>query len=536
MPVESKLYCVLIASPGDVKAEREIIREEIHRWNSMHAVEMTMILQPVGWETDATPDLRERGQAVINRQLVDNCDMLIGVFWTRLGTPTPQAESGTVEEIERAASEGKRCIVYFSDKETSPSGIDYEQYTRLQEYKQVFNKRGLTNSYKTLDEFRERVSRHITKAVQDIAKEERERRAAEQEAKITEQAIGLSTQPIQTKQNADISFETLADAQASVKKLLQSKYGIQDMEDIKEKEIAKIQTVLSSRELSSLLNQQATAESISAIAQIIETATTPSIYALAAVGKYGDDYSVDWLEIVGDWVERLSTRKLEGGYKWVNYIKTYPGLLLLYTLGISTLRTGKILFLREVVERQIYSREHDCEFNLLNKVDPRYVFYNNISKLIEPGFERRFTPVSDHLCPLIKNILYPNEEEAKYFNWFDLFEFIVSLKSVQLGKNRPYFGSFTWRTETNRFIIKSIQDTALRKGRYGAKISDFFNGDTNLKLAAQNYDNIANQSHWEFGRVSAPNYVELLIELAKEGKRVTTYRELNNILSQLDKN
>jgi hypothetical protein len=69
MPVETKLYCVLIASPGDVKAEREIIREEIHRWNSMHALDMKMVLQPVGWETDATPDLQERGQAVIGVQV-----------------------------------------------------------------------------------------------------------------------------------------------------------------------------------------------------------------------------------------------------------------------------------------------------------------------------------------------------------------------------------------------------------------------------------------------------------------------------------
>lgn len=59
MPVETKkLYCVLIASPRDVSAERDIIREEIARWNSMHAIEMKMTLQPVGWETDATPDLR----------------------------------------------------------------------------------------------------------------------------------------------------------------------------------------------------------------------------------------------------------------------------------------------------------------------------------------------------------------------------------------------------------------------------------------------------------------------------------------------
>ena len=61
MPQETKQYNVLIASPGDVAEEREIIRQEVFRWNSMHATETKMILLPIGWETDATPDLRERG-------------------------------------------------------------------------------------------------------------------------------------------------------------------------------------------------------------------------------------------------------------------------------------------------------------------------------------------------------------------------------------------------------------------------------------------------------------------------------------------
>lgn len=532
MSVETKLYCVLIASPGDVNAERDIIREEIARWNSMHAVDMKMILLPVGWETDATPDLQERGQAVINRQMVDTCDMLIGTFWTRLGTPTPQAESGTVEEIERAANEGKRCIVYFSDVAVPPSNTDQKQYRRLQKYKQELNKRGLTDGYKTLEEFREKVFRHITKAVQDIVREEKERRSAKQEAKITEQAIGLPTQPIQTFQNIEISFETLAEAQASMKKLLESKFGVQDMEDAKEKEIANIQSVLSSPELASLFNQSATAESISTIVQIIETVTTPSMYAIAALGKYGDDSSVDWLEIVGDWVERLSTRKLESGYTWVSYIKTYPGLLLLYALGISALRAGKINFLREVAERQIYLREYNRELNLLNAVDPRYVFYDDISKLIEPGFDRRFTPVSDHLSPLIKNTLYPNEEEARYSNWFNLFEFYISLKSVQIGEGHPYFGSFTWRNETNIFIIKSIQDTALRQGKYGAAISDFFHGYDSLIEAAKKYDSIASETRWDFGRTGAPQYISLLIQVAKQGVKITNEQQLYNILNK----
>ncbi|WP_333330162.1 hypothetical protein [Microcoleus sp. LAD1_D3] len=530
MPVDTKLYLVLIASPGDVPQEREIIREEIARWNAIHTLEMKMILMPLGWETDATPDLEERGQAIINRQLVDICDLLIAVFWTRLGTPTPQAESGTVEEIERVHNEGKRCIVYFSDKEVPPSGIDLKQYERLQKYKEELNKKGLTDTYKTIEKFREKVSRHITASVLQIAREDRERRAAEQEAKSIEQALRLPTQPVLTSPNFEISFETLTEAQTSVKKLLESSFGVADMEDVKEKEIAKVQFVLGSPDLAALLSQQPTVETISAIAQILETATTPSIYAIATICKYGNDSSVDWLDIVGDWIERLSTKKVESGYQyqWASYIKIYPGLLLLYTVGISALRSTKTNFLREALERQIYLLESEREFNLIDVLDPRYVFYEDIGKLIEPGFERRYTPVSDHLAPLIKSKLYPHEEEVQYLNWFDLFEFLLSLKSVHLNGQYPYFGSFTWRWETNRFIIKSIQDAILQQGRYGSAILTIFNTEADLERTAQNYDTIASQTRSDVWRASPHKNVSKLIQLAKTGKRITSYRDLGN--------
>lgn len=528
MPVDTKLYRVIIASPRDVSDERKIIREEIAKWNSIHTLQMKMILMAVGWETDATPDLQERGQAVINRQLVDTCDLLIGVFWTRLGTLTLQAESGTVEEIERAHNEGKRCIVYFSDQAVSPSATDQKQYKRLQKYKDELNKTGLTDTYKTLEEFREKVFRHITASVLEITKEDRERQVAEQEARSTEQALRLPTQPVPTSPNFEISFETLTDAQTSVRKLLDSRFGVPDLEDAKEKEIAKIQCVLSSPELAALLSQQPTVETISAIAQVLETATTPSIYAIATLGKYGDDSSVDWLDIVGDWIERLSIRKFENGYQWASYIKIYPGLLLLYTVGISALRSTKTNFLRQVLERQIYLLESEREFNLIDVLDPRYVFYEDIGRLIEPGFERRYTPVSDHLAPLIKSKLYPHEEEVQYLNWFDLFEFLLSLKSVHLNGQYPYFGSFTWRWETNRFIIKSIQDAILQQGRYGSAILTIFNTEADLERTAQNYDTIASQTRSSFWRASPHKYVSKLIQLAKSGKRITSYRDLGN--------
>jgi hypothetical protein len=552
MPIQgAKIYRVFIASPRDVTEERNIIKEQINSWNTIHAENQQMMLMPIGWETEATPSLEARGQEVINRQLVDNCDLLIGVFWNRLGTQTPEAESGTVEEIERARSQGKRCIIYFSYREISLEKADLVQYERLQEYKRKLQAEGLTDSYKTHDEFNEKVFRHITSAVLDIAREEKERKAAENEAKLTEQAIEIKNQYSSNDSSINLrdssvifntltnerylikpSFNTLSEAQISVKQLLESPFGIQDMEDAKEEEIAKIQTVLSSPELAELLSRQATVETISAIAQVLEVATTPSLYALASIGRYANETSLEWLDIVGDWVERLSSQKLESGYVWISHIKTYPGLLSLYALGISALRAGKLKFLQEIVSLSVYDQQYNISHPLLQVIHPSYVFNDEISQMIEPGYERRSTPVNDHLTTFFRKTLYPNEEENRYLNWFDFFEFLLSLKSVQQLPSYPYpySGSFIWRKNSQRLMLKMLQDTALGAGKYGESLLEFFNGINNLETTAQQYDALAKkQGTQQFGRVYLPSYISNLIQLAKQGRRVANLQELNQI-------
>ncbi|MEL7417125.1 MAG: DUF4062 domain-containing protein [Cyanobacteria bacterium J06555_3] len=527
MPQETKQYNVLIASPGDVAEEREIIRQEVFRWNSMHATETKMILLPIGWETDATPDLRERGQAVINRQLVDDCDILIGVFWTRLGTPTPKAESGTAEEIERAANEGKRCIVYFSDKAVSPSKVNNEQYEKLQAYRKKLNAQGLTDSYSQISEFKEKISRHITKAVQEIAREERESKAAENEASITKKALGLGSQSIRVNDKQDVSFGTLNDANRSIRLLLESRFGIQDIEDLKEREISRIKSALESSELAPLFNQQPSIETVPAIRKIIEDLTVPSIYIVSAISRYGDDSQDDLCEIVRDWIERLSIRN-RSGYEWVNYIKTYPALLLLYTLGISTLRSGKANFLLNVIEHEVEIGINGYEANILDAIDPRYVFYRDISKLIDPGFERRYVPVSDHLTILMKTWLYPQEEEKRFINWFDLFELLMSLKSVQQKDDRPYMGSFVWREETYKFWIKMFQDAVYQKGKGGKTILKLFGSLDVFESTAEKFDEIA-ANYQSNGLARPPFYTSKVIRLAKKGVKVSGWHEVLQI-------
>jgi Domain of unknown function (DUF4062) len=110
MTFQANVFRVLIASPSDVQAERELIVRVIQEWNDANAVERQVALLPVRWETHTTPELG-RPQEIINRQIVDSCDLLIGVFWTRIGSPTDEAESGTLEEIERVASQGKLVLL-----------------------------------------------------------------------------------------------------------------------------------------------------------------------------------------------------------------------------------------------------------------------------------------------------------------------------------------------------------------------------------------------------------------------------------------
>jgi hypothetical protein len=79
---------VLIASPGDTGQARLLLRDVLQEWNSLHAEDSSVMLLPVMWERDATPEMGDRPQGIINRQLVDASDILVGIFWTRLGTPT----------------------------------------------------------------------------------------------------------------------------------------------------------------------------------------------------------------------------------------------------------------------------------------------------------------------------------------------------------------------------------------------------------------------------------------------------------------
>ena len=152
---------VMIASPGDVTEERNVIRSVIHDWNDINSFTSKVILTPIGWETHSSPELGARPQELINTRILKNCDLLVGVFWTRLGTPTGNAKSGTVEEIEEHIKSGKPAMIYFSSKPVAPESLDSEQYAEVQSFKKRCKELGLVEEFENMEQFREKFAKQL---------------------------------------------------------------------------------------------------------------------------------------------------------------------------------------------------------------------------------------------------------------------------------------------------------------------------------------------------------------------------------------
>lgn len=114
MTFQATVVQVLIASPSDTSEHRDAIEGCLNRWNISRAVGSSVILLPRRYETSAVPQMGTDGQSVINNQLVKDADVVIAVFANKLGSATPRALSGTVEEIKEAHEAGKHVHVYFS--------------------------------------------------------------------------------------------------------------------------------------------------------------------------------------------------------------------------------------------------------------------------------------------------------------------------------------------------------------------------------------------------------------------------------------
>ncbi|KAA0562310.1 DUF4062 domain-containing protein [Bacillus sp. CH30_1T] len=161
MSYNAKVFNVMIASPGDVASERSIVRDVIYEWNAIHSYSRNIVLLPVGWETHSSPEMGTSPQEIINYQVANKCDLLIGVFWTRLGTPTNKYSSGTVEEIEKHLEFEKPAMLYFSSQPVAIDTVDLDQIAKLKQFKESCQSRGLYEEYDSHSDFKQKFYHHL---------------------------------------------------------------------------------------------------------------------------------------------------------------------------------------------------------------------------------------------------------------------------------------------------------------------------------------------------------------------------------------
>ena len=68
-------------------------------WNAAHSIRRSVLIEPARVETHSHAVQGGQAQDLISSQLLDRCDLLVAVLWSRLGTPTNSDLSGTVHEI-----------------------------------------------------------------------------------------------------------------------------------------------------------------------------------------------------------------------------------------------------------------------------------------------------------------------------------------------------------------------------------------------------------------------------------------------------
>ncbi|HWA08300.1 MAG TPA: hypothetical protein VG838_02420 [Opitutaceae bacterium] len=162
------LVKLTFCGPGDVAKELALARSVIDRWNLQHGEARGFWIKVHHWSTDCHPALGDRPQAIVNGQIVDESDILVAIFWSRFGTPTGLADSGTQEEIRRGVRLKKKVMVYFSDLEPLPPEARTEQTEKVWTFRQELRSDGLCWSFASRTQFERLFESHLTFALNEL--------------------------------------------------------------------------------------------------------------------------------------------------------------------------------------------------------------------------------------------------------------------------------------------------------------------------------------------------------------------------------
>jgi hypothetical protein len=170
------LLRVVVASPSDVQPERDAVAQVVDEFNRGIARDRMLRLELYRWETDAYPGFHPEGpQGLIDSELqIPDCDLLVGIFWRRFGTPTKDSASGTEHEFRLAyeawqQNRRPQIMMYFNQRPYAPkTKAEADQWGLVLEFKSNFPEEGLWWPYRGTRQFKDIFREHLTKFVLEL--------------------------------------------------------------------------------------------------------------------------------------------------------------------------------------------------------------------------------------------------------------------------------------------------------------------------------------------------------------------------------
>lgn len=185
MAVRALNLYLLLSTPSDVdSAHIHLIQRTLTQWNVVYGRSLATAVLPMSWSDQAVSEYGQRPQSMINEQLVDDADVVLAVFRDRLGTPTGDALSGTVEEIDRMAELGRPVSILRDRTLRAPleDAAAATEKARLEDYLSEIRDRALILPYSSDAELVQHVNNtlsHVTTKVDQGAADSRATEAAD---------------------------------------------------------------------------------------------------------------------------------------------------------------------------------------------------------------------------------------------------------------------------------------------------------------------------------------------------------------------
>ena len=160
-PASKRVVRVFVASPRDVQDERSRMPKVVESLNRTVGKLLNVVVELWRWEADGVPAVGSP-QSLADVEL-DAADVVLVIFWNRLGTPASAAgTTGTEGEVLRALERWSKArrpqvMVYFSQRPARLDRPELEQRLKLLEFREHISPLVLIVDYEDAQEFEWRV-------------------------------------------------------------------------------------------------------------------------------------------------------------------------------------------------------------------------------------------------------------------------------------------------------------------------------------------------------------------------------------------